>query len=66
LGLAPFDEVYDSFVNSLFVSGVISEPTFAMGLRGFNDEADSFVDIGFTDAYSMATGKVGYVDVSSA
>jgi len=48
------------------VSGVISEPTFAMGLRGFNDEADSFVDIGFTDAYSMATGKVGYVDVSSA
>ena len=37
---------------------------FAMGLRGYNDYAGSFVDVGFYDTYAMATGTVGYIDVS--
>ena len=35
-----------------------------MGLRAYGDYAGSFVDVGFVDPYGMATGVVGYADVS--
>ena len=35
-----------------------------MGLRAYGDYSGSFVDVGFVDTYGMATGVVGYADVS--
>jgi len=51
-------------MNFLYNQGTIEEPLFSMGLRSYQDYSGSFVDVGFVDTYAMATGNVGYVDVS--
>lgn len=68
LGLRP-DQYYDGtpplLVHHLYSQGAIAEPIFGMGLRQHDDVQGSFIDVGFTDSYGMATGVVGQVDVSA-
>lgn len=68
LGLMPDPYYYGTpplLMSFLYDEGIIDSKLFSFALRGYNDPAGSFLDVGFYDNSAMANpGAMSYVDVS--